>query len=75
MTLLPDIGSLILPYPDGSLLRLRQSKQIFLIAKSSKRLIVNGRVFTNHGFKFEDVIVLDEAEVLDYYPTGPNLTE
>ena len=74
MTLLEEKESASQPYPDGSLLRFHASKQIYLIEKGSKRLIVSGQVFANHGFDFGDVIVLNDAEVLNDYMSGPDMT-
>lgn len=63
-----------IPYPDGTLIRFHDSKQVYVMLEGTKRLIPSRVVFQQHGFDFEDVKVVTDATLFSLIDNGPDLS-
>lgn len=59
-------------YPDGSLLRAKGTKAVYLIQKGKKMPFPDSATFLGKGYKWENMVDVDPA-VLDKIPMGKSI--
>jgi hypothetical protein len=59
----------IVGYPDGSLLQVGGSQQVFLVDKGKIRAFLSGEIFTNLGYKWSKIMKIT-AQELAFYSQG-----
>lgn len=72
--LYPDGEDISISYslkPNGSLIK-GSRPEVYLIENNSKRWITNANVFISNGYKWEDIIIVENYE-LNAYPNGKNI--
>ena len=60
--------------PDGTLVKSKKSPAVYVISNGKRLTFTSGKVFTNLGYKFSNMIVVSQ-ETLDIHPLGENIVE
>ena len=61
------------PIKEGDLIRHISSKQVYIIMDGVKRPIPSLAVFMSHGYDFDNVIVVTDDEIFEWFAVGDTL--
>ena len=64
---IPSFGFENILYPDGALLRAKDDIKVWVIKNGQKRWIESPEIFNSLGYKWNDIISVEQTE-LDFYP-------